>query len=340
MNATIRSTDHKKLTRTTAPEPAPEYRKQVWRDSQECAHRWAANKHAAGRAGNVFFEGATVYSYGRHFAIAAHQTRTGKGHKNGAAFVLLTTRTYSVSTARHINEVRRAVPSGTTVFHVRNPTATTRAEHRANLKECAEKALELCTKARTARARKAEYEAEAARTIKSANEYAEAVGLSDRIRAPKGKDGLKEWAGAARAAERKQQEADRRARARREKEARARLAPAVAQWEQKVSAWRAGAADGPGPCPDRAHPAAELAFLRVKGAVLETSLRVAVPLKSALPVLALVRAERPYQAPTEGALSIDGFDLRTVDPVTRRVVIGCHTITFDEITRTATKHGI
>jgi hypothetical protein len=52
-----------------------------------------------GKGSNMFIDGDTIYSYGRHFPIA---TRI-----DGQFY--LTTHTYSVSTARHISEVRNAL---------------------------------------------------------------------------------------------------------------------------------------------------------------------------------------------------------------------------------------
>jgi hypothetical protein len=64
------------------------------------AHKWANKQQDSARnSGNtLFFEGDTIYSYGRHFPIAKHVS--------GA--VLFTTRTYSNTTAKHISIVRHA----------------------------------------------------------------------------------------------------------------------------------------------------------------------------------------------------------------------------------------
>lgn len=121
----------------------------------------------------------------------------------------------------------------------------------------------------------------------------------------------------------------------------AKLAADVAEWEQKLNAWRDGG-EYPGACPDRAHPLAQLAFIRVRGSRLETSLRAVVPLAAVLPILEMMRSGRGYAADLDGSspIEVDGFQLREVDPESRRVVIGCHTVTFEEIERAAQKAGL
>lgn len=44
--------------------------RKVLKSTDEVMHYWANKVQSEGRAGNVFFEGDKVYSYGRHFVIA------------------------------------------------------------------------------------------------------------------------------------------------------------------------------------------------------------------------------------------------------------------------------
>lgn len=71
-------------------------------DNSMTAHVWAQNTQSEGRShnGNLYFDGATLYSYGRHFIV-------GYVLPNGDAF--LNSDSYSVSTSRHQSEARRAV---------------------------------------------------------------------------------------------------------------------------------------------------------------------------------------------------------------------------------------
>lgn len=68
----------------------------------EVAHVWAQQNQEEGRnaQGNFYFQGKTIYSYGRHFPIASFVA---------PGVVLLTTRGYSPTTLRHIRHVRDAI---------------------------------------------------------------------------------------------------------------------------------------------------------------------------------------------------------------------------------------
>lgn len=69
---------------------------------REVPHIWAQQQQSEGRGGgnaNIFFEGATIYSYGKHFPIA-----TIEGDD-----VLFTLRGYSNTTAKHIGRAGSAV---------------------------------------------------------------------------------------------------------------------------------------------------------------------------------------------------------------------------------------
>lgn len=70
--------------------------------SSELAHKWANQHQNGGRNqnGSMYFHGPTIYSYGQHFPIAKH-VRNEKGERA----VLFTERSYSNTTAKHINHV-------------------------------------------------------------------------------------------------------------------------------------------------------------------------------------------------------------------------------------------
>lgn len=69
------------------------------KNSAEVFHFWANQVQSEGKAGNVFFDGAKVYSYGMHFCIARILP---------SGVVAFTTRGYSPTTSGHINEARSA----------------------------------------------------------------------------------------------------------------------------------------------------------------------------------------------------------------------------------------
>jgi len=66
----------------------------------EIAHIWANDLNYSGQQSNLFYQGQTIYSYGYHFPIATHIA---------CNTVLMTTRGYSNSTAKHIRLVLNAI---------------------------------------------------------------------------------------------------------------------------------------------------------------------------------------------------------------------------------------
>jgi hypothetical protein len=83
--------------------------KKVFSNHDEVAHIWAQQSQEEGRAARIFFEGPTIYSYGRHFPVARFvDNRT----------VLFTTRDYSVSTGKHKSIISRAIPGFVEIFYV------------------------------------------------------------------------------------------------------------------------------------------------------------------------------------------------------------------------------
>lgn len=81
--------------------------------NNEVAHVWARQSQENGRSSNgtIWFEGTKIYSYGRHFCM-------GNILPNGK--VLITNRSYSNTTAKHLGTVRYAVNHKETVY-CRNP---------------------------------------------------------------------------------------------------------------------------------------------------------------------------------------------------------------------------
>jgi hypothetical protein len=76
--------------------------KTVFGSHANLAHVWAQQTYDHGRAGDgrMLFDGRTIYSYGRHYAIACF---TERGH------VLFNSDGYSVTTGKHRTHVRRAL---------------------------------------------------------------------------------------------------------------------------------------------------------------------------------------------------------------------------------------
>jgi hypothetical protein len=141
------------------------------------AHVWAQQKQAEGRGSNFYFRDATIYSYGVHFPIARFVT-----NDKGARAVLFTTRTYGMSTAKHLNYTRDALHGlDVPVFHVAHNELNRHADNRAAFEATAAK---LYSKAARARSNAAWLQNECAATINHANRYAEFFGLAWNLAAP------------------------------------------------------------------------------------------------------------------------------------------------------------
>lgn len=73
-------------------------------DSRELFHLWANQSKPTAKSGNVFFEGDTCYSYGKHFPIATLKTL-----EDGTRVAFFNPSKYSVSTSRHQSYARQSV---------------------------------------------------------------------------------------------------------------------------------------------------------------------------------------------------------------------------------------
>lgn len=77
--------------------------KTVFQNASDCIHAYAQRPNdptAYGRSGNVYFEGGSLYSYGRHYELA-------KWIDNET--VLIDNRGYSTTTAKHIGKAQHAL---------------------------------------------------------------------------------------------------------------------------------------------------------------------------------------------------------------------------------------
>lgn len=86
--------------------------KTVFSSNSQVCHVWAQQKQEHGRAGNIFFEGDTIFSYGHHFPMGRIHTL-----KNGKKVALITNRGYSSSTGQHKGDAYHACTGLMPVFH-------------------------------------------------------------------------------------------------------------------------------------------------------------------------------------------------------------------------------
>lgn len=83
------------------------------------AHVWAQRTQSEGRGPSIFFEGPTIYSYGRHFPMAGFAETLKR-----EPCVLINERSYSRSTSKHLGYVRGSLPNALPRFYVHDPLAS------------------------------------------------------------------------------------------------------------------------------------------------------------------------------------------------------------------------
>lgn len=233
----------------------------------EVAHAWA-NKENRHRKGFAMFcghisgygspevgqDGDAIFSWGYHFPIA-RWARDARGQE----CILFTTQDYSVSTAKHISKVKRAI-HGVTVYDVDNVKAETKDDHKANYRvmvDSMEAAVNSAARRRAAHMRRDDLgRAEWWRTMANSYTYAFKLGFRQIEQAPDVAAQLEQA--------RQQQEAERKARDKAAKDG--------------LRKWLAFEANH---CPHTSHP-----YVRIdkeKGEV-QTSWGARVPLDEALAV--------------------------------------------------------
>lgn len=77
------------------------------------AHLWANEKRESANGSNFYFEGESIYSYGRHFEVGRIVR-----NKRGEKAYLINDTYYSSTTSKHQYHVREAIPTGSKVFSV------------------------------------------------------------------------------------------------------------------------------------------------------------------------------------------------------------------------------
>ena len=77
------------------------------------AHLWANEKQESAHGSNFYFEGESIYSYGRHFEVGRIVR-----NKRGEKAYLINDTYYSSTTSKHQYYVREAIPTGSKVFYV------------------------------------------------------------------------------------------------------------------------------------------------------------------------------------------------------------------------------
>lgn len=287
-------------------------------DGPGVCHVWAQQEQRSARShnGNVFFEGDTLYSYGRHFPLGRFVA-----NKAGERVVLLNSNSYSITTSKHQSWAWGAVYGlGLPVFRVPGCSA----DHAANVQSLAEAAGALALSAKRARPENRDYRlADAATAFDAARDYARTFGVKFKAA------GLDDLAAEVDAAKK-------RAAAK----VRAELKAQRAREADDFAAWRRGETSY---CPSayRTDDAGG-AYLRIIGDELQTSLHARVPLDHAVRAFRFVKLVRQKGE----AWQANGRSVRVGHFVVSKIsakgdiTAGCHFIRWPEIERAAREAGV
>jgi hypothetical protein len=291
--------------------------------TSEVTHAWAHQSQSDARNGKntLYFQGRTIYSYGSHFVVA-----TFVSNISGNTAVLFTTDRYSVTTAKHVGMVRRAISANQTVFNV--PLENTFQQYRdvstdgtlvnpssfiRSYQDRIEAYSRLVARSRGVNIRE-HYYSTLVELVSEANQYCEFFMLPDRFIVPDDFDALKQ----------ELQRID--AQKRRDTIERNRKIEADNAF--RIERWIAGDAIT---LPYNL----ETTFLRIEGDQMVTSRGVKVPLTHAVALLAVVRrcVERQSEFVRNGhniRIGVYHVDRISTDG---DLTAGCHFIKYAEIER-------
>jgi hypothetical protein len=296
--------------------------------TDEVPHLWyhKTQDEARNAGRNLYFENETIYSYGGHFPIARHVKNSGR-----KSAVLFTTRTYSVTTSKHLSLVRRAIPESAVVFNVPSVLGAWGSEqdHTANLSHFVSASKEALDKAGRAR-------------ISGSHDLASAFGFRDSAKAyakffrvpcpkfdflPKGKELAALKAKVAERAARhnaKMAAEQERAQVRRAEQDRiARL-----EFAEQAELWKAGNPDVRLPYVSDVDT-----LLRIKGDEVETSRGARVPVSHAIALLLTIRkvvARGVEFTPNGHTIHIGHYSVDKIE-TDGTLHAGCHVIKYAEI---------
>ncbi len=287
------------------------------------AHLWANQSQGRARnagQGNFYFEGDTIFSYGRHFPIARHVV-----NNCGDKAVLFTTQDYSVTTSGHKSVVLSACQN-LQVFFV----SDIRADHKENIADYRKRFVDLVGQYDKARSRKPAIFDDLKALVTEANGYAEFFGLRSRFALPTNTEEMIAECARIQKREREQQR-KREIKLERERAERTREA------QKHIQKWVLGKSDYlPGEVynlPIR---------LRVAGDELQTSRGARVPLAHAVKAYRIIRRYREYGETYQRnghTIHLGLFPLDVIDDQ-GNVTAGCHNVAWKEIDRIATLTGV
>jgi hypothetical protein len=297
-------------------------------DNDMVAHVWAAQSQDDARNAqkNFYFEGDTIYSYGRHFPIA----RFVKNDRRERA-VLFTTRGYSNTTSKHIHTVRGALRGlNVATFHIERPGDSARSSDiKRDYEQRIDDFMEQAARARL----RSEYLMDHAQALATeANQCAEFFGWDWRLPIPElSEEKIKAARKAVREANarRRKENEERAERYRKEAEERAaRDAVTREEWlrGEDVRYPQYGWGD-----------VQEDTLLRVHGDMVQTSRGAEIPVchaKRLWPIILKHRIEGTFYQRNGHSHHVGQFVVERIE-ANGDIKVGCHFIKFDQILKIA-----
>lgn len=286
-------------------------------NARELLHIWASQSKPKGKCGNVFFEGASVYSYGHHFEMA----RITRG------MVLMNERDYSVTTRKHKSYCRDAATDKTVI------EVPSFDDHKDNvqwlLTGLEAKLFELSRARVRMEDRLSWYQGDVEAVLEYAGTFKKEIGVKlygqvvrvwqrrNEPFTPALKKRFEVRAAAARV-EAKERRIEREKRA---EAARLDEMAALARWKAGEDVYRSF----------YNVPVA----LRVKDNVIQTTRGASVPVIEARKLWRVLRSDATQAI----GMRIGHYTVTRLDPEQNALIVGCHTIPMREIARMAVTLG-
>lgn len=299
--------------------------------TEEIAHLWMhqSQQEARNPLGNFYFDGDTIYSYGRHFPIARHVVG-----KNGARAILFTTRGYSPTTSKHLRFVRQAFHgNGVPVFQVYNPSQDL-PQHLTGIQDRIKSFSESVIDPKIRQATRTKRWEELQTLVADSNRFCEFFGVKPSFKLPESIETLS----ATLETERKKNEAKaKRAKAREDKLRRERIAREREASKEHIAAWIAGLDTLPNGDRVRIPYGIPEAYMRVEDGEVVTSQGAHFPIEHALRVFKFISdlRGRGVEWKSNGhTLHVGVFKIDSIDRL-GNVKAGCHVVEWDEIQRFA-----
>lgn len=279
-------------------------------DNKQLCHIWSEEKQSHGKGSNLFFEGASIYSYGKHYlAGMIHTNRKGK------KLVLVNAERYSVTTRKHTSYIVSALSGKLNYVFVSDPGNLKAPDNIKGLKKALEEAYLDAEKKRIIKGSwSIEYPLDhIQRALDDLNNYLVFIGRKPVKRDAKRINAIKKHL--ADKFKRFQALNTPEAIAKRKALKQARL---EAKNEKAILDFRQGKS---------ANLSLPFDLLRVDGSEVVTSRGARVPLDQAKSVLNKFLASQPIEGETIGNFSVTSVSDNNGKPV---IKIGCHNVTLEE----------